>query len=288
MAGPRRSTRPRSPCTSRLPAPGAAVQCAVGAGTTTGAAGQWRRAPQNLTHHHRSPSPPRTPVTLQDRDATSRPRRAGTTIPWPVRWDPVLGDSVTGAAWSSLLAGRGSPGPGRRWWPTARTSGRRRTRCSTPRPTASGRPRRCTSSPRRSTTRGVRRLVALGRRAGRHRPRLATATPGRSPTRAGRPAGPQLDPVTASVAPLLGGPGGIVHGQPQRCRERPGAAVADLRLRGRDHASGAGRTADLARAGLGGLGTLLVIVARAGGRRPAAFLNWLDMSLTALIPVPSP
>ncbi len=92
----------------------------------------------------------------------------------------------------------------------------------------------------------------------------------------------KVDPVTASVAPLLGGPGGTFQASRgdvtsgQVLQSRIAAFEAETREWGKQNGY-------LTSAGLGAAGTLLTIGAIFGVVAFGIF-NWLGMSVTALIP----
>jgi uncharacterized membrane protein YgcG len=83
-----------------LPAPGEDVQCAVGAGSTTGCEVEGEGTDElTLTI---SELPSMTPVTLKTGIDVPTPKQQ--TLPWAPAWDGVLGTSLWGALWVSLAA----------------------------------------------------------------------------------------------------------------------------------------------------------------------------------------
>src|SRR4051812_22593731 len=91
--------------TVRLPAPFVTpppLQCAVGVGAVRGCPSFVSVGEQMLVVKT-GPLAPRTPVTLKVGMDIPTPA-AGTSLPWSVRWDPVLGDSVLGVVIVLLLA----------------------------------------------------------------------------------------------------------------------------------------------------------------------------------------
>ncbi len=91
--------------TVHLPADAAAVQCAVGAGSTSGCIAEGEGS-RTLTIEA-GPLEPNTPVTLRtDLDLETPP--AGHRVPWPHWLDSVLGASFSGAA--VVLGGAGAAG----------------------------------------------------------------------------------------------------------------------------------------------------------------------------------
>jgi uncharacterized membrane protein YgcG len=85
----------------RLPAAATPTRCAVGNGAVSGCT--VKGTGTTTVKIDGSGLAPDTPVTLQaGLDIATPP--AGQTLPWPARWGPVLGDSVTGVVVVGVLA----------------------------------------------------------------------------------------------------------------------------------------------------------------------------------------
>ena len=268
----------RSVLTVHLPAVATRpFQCAVGAGATGNCrqlTGQGTRTVEVRT----GPLPPRTPVTVKVGLPIVTPP-AGTTIPWAARWDPVLGHSVTGVVVVLLLAAAaGVVGA------VLAHSAHERT---PPYPLQYAPPDGVgpaegiyVVTEKVDSQAFVASLLWAAQQGA-----IDLARDGDTWTitdKGGDAGWAKVDPVTASVAPLLGGPGGTFQASRgdvasgQVLQSRIAAFEAETRDWGKQNGY-------LATAGLGGLGTLLVIVA-ALAVGALGILNWLDMSITALIP----
>jgi uncharacterized membrane protein YgcG len=266
--------------TVHLPAPfntPPPVQCAVGVGATTGCTRVVSQGRQTLgiTTVH---LPPRTPVTLKVGLPIPTPP-AGTTVPWSARWDPVLGESVVPLVVVLLLAAAsGVAGAVLAHGAHERTP---------PYPLQYAPPDGI--GPAEGTYVVTERIddkafvASLLWAAQQGAIDLTRDGDTWTITDKGGEAGwTKVDPVTASVAPLLGGPGGTFRASRgdvtsgQVLQSRIAAFEAETREWGKQNGY-------LASAGLGAAGTLLTIGAIVGVVALGVF-NWLGMSITALIP----
>ncbi len=267
----------RAVLTVHLPAPAQQpLQCAVGAGATSGC--------QPPTEGSRSFEvrannlPPRTPVTVKVGLPIPTPP-AGTTVPWSARWDPVLGDSVLPLVVVLLLAAAsGALGA------VLAHSAHERT---PPYPLQYAPPDGI--GPAEGTYVVTERIDDQAFVASllwaAQQGAIDLTREGDTWTitdKAGDAGWAKVDPVTASVAPLLGGPGGTFRASRgdvtsgQILQSRIAAFEAETREWGKQNGY-------LTSAGLGALGTLLTIGAIFGVVAFGIF-NWLGMSITALIP----
>jgi uncharacterized membrane protein YgcG len=267
----------KSVLTVRLPAPAQKpLECAVGVGATDGCTPPTAGASTfTVTTGQLAP---RTPVTVKVGLPIPTPP-AGTSLPWSARWDPVLGDSVLGlvvvlvlAAISGVVgalvahsaherqpayplqyAPPDGVGPAEALYVVTETVDNRA----------------FVASLLWAAQQGAIDLTREGD--------TWTIT-----DKAGEAGWAKVDPVTAAVAPLLGGPGGTF--QASRGDVTSGKALqsriaqfeAETRTWGKENGY-------LTRAGLGAAGTLLTIGAIVGVVAFGIF-NWLGMSITALIP----
>ncbi len=267
----------KSVLTVRLPAPAQKpLECAVGVGATDGCTPPTAGASTfTVTTGQLAP---RTPVTVKVGLPIPTPP-AGTSLPWSARWDPVLGDSVLGlvvvlvlAAISGVVgalvahsaherqpayplqyAPPDGVGPAEALYVVTETVDNRA----------------FVASLLWAAQQGAIDLTREGD--------TWTIT-----DKAGEAGWAKVDPVTAAVAPLLGGPGGTF--QASRGDVTSGKALqsriaqfeAETRTWGKENGY-------LTRAGLGAAGTLLTIGAIFGVVAFGIF-NWLGMSITALIP----
>ena len=253
------------------------LQCAVGAGTTTGCKSLVAQGDQNLIVTT-GPLPPRTPVTLKAGMQIPTPP-AGTTVPWAARWDPVLGHSAVAVVVVLILAA------------VAAAVGAVLARGANERtppyplqyapPDGVGPAEAVYVVTERVDDQAFVASVLWAAQKGA----IDLTRDGDAWTitdKAGADGWSRLDPATAAVAPLLGGPGGtfragrgdVASGEALKTR------IALFEAETREWGTTSGY---LTRAGLGGVGMVLVIVAILGVGA-LGFLNWLDMSLTALIP----
>ena len=266
--------------TVHLPAPFTSsppVQCAVGAGATTGCASLVTEGRQTL-FITTGPLAPRTPVTIKVGLPIPTPP-AGTSIPWSARWDPVLGDSVPALVVVLLLA------------VAAGVVGAFVAHSAHERPPAyplqyappdgvGPAEAMYVVTERVDNQAFVASLLWAAQQGA-----IDLTRDGDTWTitdTSGAEGWAKLDPVTASVAPLLGGPGGTFQASRsdvssgQVLQSRIAAFEAETREWGTQNGY-------LTRAGLGRFGTVLVILA-ALAAGVFGFLNWFDMSVTALIP----
>ncbi len=268
----------RAVLTVHLPAPAQQpLQCAVGAGATTGC-----RPPTEGSRSFEvraNDLPPRTPVTVKVGLPIPTPP-AGTTVPWSARWDPVLGDSVLPLVVVLLLAAAsGAAGA------VLAHSAHERTPpypLQYAPPDGIGPAEGTYVVTERIDDQAFVALAAVGSPAGRHRPdarrrHLDHHRQGRR-RRVGQ-GGPGHGLLHCTPA---GWSGRHVPGQPRRRHEWPGPPVADRGVRGETREWGK-QNGYLTSAGLGALGTLLTIGAIFGVVAFGIF-NWLGMSITALIP----
>jgi hypothetical protein len=262
--------------TVHLPAPASPVACAVGAGAVDGctARGEHTRTLTVAT----GDLAPRTPVTIKAGLPIATPP-AGTTIPWSARWDPVLGDSVLVLAIVLLLAALSG------------AIGALVAHSAHERPPAyplqyappdgigpAGAVYVVTETVDNQAF--VASLLWAAQQGA-----IDLTRDGDTWTitdKAGQAGWAKVDPVTAAVAPLLGGPGG-------RFRATRGDVTSGKALKSRiaqfesETRAWGKQNGYLTQAGLGAAGTLLTIGAILGVLA-FGFFNWLDMSITALIP----
>jgi len=221
---------------------------------------------------------PRTPVTIKAGLAIPTPP-VGPTIPWSARWDPVLGDSVPALVIVLLLAAAaGVVG-------AVVAHGAHERRPAYPLqyapPDGVGPAEAMYVVTERVDNQAFVASLLWAAQQGA----IDLSRDGDTWTitdKAGAAGWTKVDPVTASVAPLLGGAGGTFRtsrgdvSSGQVLQARIAAFEAETREWGKQNGY-------LTRAGLGRFGTALVILA-ALGVVALGFLNWLDMSVTALIP----
>jgi hypothetical protein len=263
--------------TVHLPAPAREpLECAVGVGATGGC--RQPSAGARTFVVTTGDLPPRTPVTVKVGLAIPTPP-AGTSLPWSARWDPVLGDSVAALVVVLLLAAvsgvvgavvahsaheRQPPyplqyappdgvGPAEAMYVVTETVDNKA----------------FVASLLWAAQQGAIDLTRDGD--------TWTIT-----DKAGEAGWAKVDPVTAAVAPLLGGPGGSFQAtrgdvtSGKALQSRIAQFEAETRTWGKQNGY-------LTRAGLGAGGTLLTIGA-IFGVVAFGFFNWLGMSVTALIP----
>ena len=266
--------------TVHLPAPitsSPPVQCAVGAGATTGCSRVVTEGRQNLVVTT-GPLAPRTPVTIKAGLPIPTPP-AGTTIPWSARWDPVLGDSVPALVVVLLLAAvSGAVGA-----LVAHSAHERQPayplQYAPPDGVGPAEAMYVVTETVDNQAFVASLLWAAQQGA------IDLTRDGDTWTitdKAGEAGWAKLDPVTAAVAPLLGGPGGtfrasrgdVTSGKALQSR------IAQFEAETRDWGKQNGY---LTRAGLGAAGTLLTVGALFGVVA-FGFFNWFGMSVTALIP----
>ena len=267
----------RAVLTVHLPAPAQnPLQCAVGAGQTTGcqppSAGS-RNFEVRVTH-----LPPRTPVTVKVGLPIPTPP-AGTTAPWSARWDPVLGDNVVVLVVVLLLAAASGVAGA-----VLAHSAHERT---PPYPLQYAPPDGI--GPAEGTYVVTERIDNQAFVASllwaAQQGAIDLTRDGDTWTiadKGGEAGWAKVDPVTAAVAPLLGGPGGrfqasrgdVTSGKVLQARIA--AFEAETREWGKQNGY-------LTSAGLGAAGTLLTVGAIVGVVALGIF-NRLGMSITALIP----
>ena len=259
-----------------LPAPASPVECAVGAGATDGCTAQGEHT-SSLTVVTGDLSP-RTPVTIKAGLPIPTPP-AGTTIPWSVRWDPVLGDSVLVLVIVLLLAAvSGAVG-----LLVAHSAHERQPAYPLQYAPPDG------VGPAEAVyvvteTVDNQAFVASLLWAAQQGA-IDLKRDGDTWTitdKAGEAGWAKVDPVTAAVAPLLGGPGGTFQATSgdvtsgKALKSRIAQFESETRTWGKQNGY-------LTQAGLGAAGTLLTLGAIVGVLA-FGFFNWLGMSITALIP----
>lgn len=255
----------------RLPSEALDVRCAVGAGETGGCTAQGEgtttlRVTTGAIANN-------TPVTVQTGLDMATPDVQGTSLPWSARWDPVLGGSVVllvlvvllaaGAlAWGSVLGARsrepkpGYPlmyappdgiGPAQGQYILTEDVGKEA----------------FVASIMQAAEKGA---VDLGRDG-----KAWTLT-----DKAGPGGWAQVDPVTSSIAGLLGGPGGSFTANPKDV-----AAGKELKSRldrfEDTTKSWAERSGFMVASGLGSIGALVVFAAFAG---TLAIIIWNPFGMT--------
>ena len=104
--------------TVSLPGPVTGAQCSVGTGVGRGCDGL--AVDGDAVRLSATDLPPRTPVTL--RAGVDVPTPAQAEVPWSLRWDPVLGRSVTVVLWLLGLSATAGLGAFLWWRTTVETS----------------------------------------------------------------------------------------------------------------------------------------------------------------------
>jgi Predicted membrane protein (DUF2207) len=263
--------------TVHLPAAAGPIQCAVGVGRTRGCDRVVSEGTRTLTVST-GPLAPRTPVTLKAGLPIATPP-AGTSVPWSGRFDPVLGDSVPLLVVVLLLAAvSGAVG-----LVVAHSAHERKPAFPLQYAPPDG------LGPAEAmyvvTETVDNRAFVASLLWAAQQGAIDLKRDGDTWTitdKSGADGWTKLDPSTAAIAPLLGGPGGqfqTKHGDVtsgKTLQSRISAFESETRAWGRTNGY-------LARAGLGAFGTLLVIGAGLGVLGLSIF-NWLGMSITGVVP----
>jgi hypothetical protein len=262
--------------TVHLPAPVRAIQCAVGVGATTGC--QVVRQGGSVLRIRTARLAPRTPVTLKVGLPIATPP-SGPTLPWTARFDGVLGSHVARLVVVLLLAGAAAAAGAMASW-----SARER---------KPGFPLQYEPPPGIGPAEGMyivservdnRAFVASLLWAAQQDAIILhrhdddwTIT-----DKSGADGWGKLDPVTAAIAPLLGGPGGQFTAK--RHDVRTGQVLASrIETFEKETRDWGTKQGFLASTGLGSLGSLLVIGA-AVLAWVSAFGVWLGMSIIGVVP----
>ncbi len=267
----------KSVLTVRLPAPAREpLECAVGVGSTAGCTPPQPGA--RVFTVTTGQLPPRTPVTVKVGLPIPTPP-GGTTLPWSARWDPVLGDSVPVLVFVLLLAAvSGAVGA-----LVAHSAHERQPayplQYAPPEGVGPAEAVYVVTETVDNQAFVASLLWAAQQGA------IDLKRDGDTWTitdKAGEAGWAKVDPVTAAVAPLLGGPGGTFQAtrgdvaSGKELKSRIAQFETETRAWGKQNGY-------LAQAGLGAAGTLLTIGA-IFGVLVLGFFNWLGMSITALIP----
>lgn len=265
----------RAQLTVHLPAVPGPVQCAVGVGRTSGC--------EPLVGHGTTLTtstgslPPRTPVTLKVGLPIATP--ATTSVPWTTRFDPVLGDHVSVLLVILLLAALS----GALGLLLAHSTYERKPAFPlqyAPPDGVGPAEGMYVVSERVDNQAFVASLLWAAQQGA-----VDLKRDGNTWTitdKSGADGWTKLDPSTASIAPLLGGPGGQFQAKKgdvssgRTLQSRISAFESETQQWGRAQGY-------LTRAGIGAFGTLLVIGAGLGVLGLGIF-NWVGLSALALIP----
>jgi hypothetical protein len=259
-----------------LPAAVQSLQCAVGNGATSGCTVVSEG--DDLLRIKIGALPPRTPVTLKAGLPIATPP-AGATLPWTARFDGVLGRHVAGLVVALLLAeAAGVAGAVASW------SARER---------KPGFPLQYEPPPGVGPAEGMyivrervdERAFVASLLWAAQQDAIILHRSGDDWTitdKAGAEGWGKLDPVTAAIAPLLGGPGGQFTAKRHDVRTGQVLAtrVGEFEKETRDWGRKQGF---LVTTGLGSIGSVLVI----GGAAlawVAAFGGWFGMSIIGVVP----
>jgi uncharacterized membrane protein YgcG len=262
--------------TVHLPAPAQATQCAIGVGATdnctaTGGGSKTLRVDTGRLA-------PRTPVTIKTGLPMATPP-AGTTLPWTARFDGVLGDHVAGLVVVLLFAGAAGVAGAIASW-SARERKPAFPLQYEPPPGVGPAEGMYIVSERVDNRAFVASLLWAAQQGAiiLHR----NGDDWTITDKAGAEGWGELDPVTAAIAPLLGGPGGQFTAKRQDVRT--GQVLASRIEKFEEETRDWGRQQGLlTKVGLGSAGSVLVIgVAILAG--VSAFGVWLGMSITGLVP----
>ncbi len=266
----------RADLTVHLPAAASSVRCALGAGATGGChvRGRGTRTLEIATGR----LAPRTPVTLKAGLPIATPP-AGSSVPWSARFDPVLGDSVSALVVILLLAAAA----GVVGLVIAHSAHERKPAfpLQYAPPEGIGPAEAIYVVTERVDDQAFVASLLWAAQQGA----IDLARDGDTWTitdKSGADGWAKLDPSTAAIAPLLGGPGGQFHtkhgdvSSGRILQSRISAFESETRAWGKANGY-------LSRAGVGTFGTLLVIGAAVGVLGFGIF-NWLGLTILALIP----